>query len=67
VELAGFARAEETLVWWSEPLPANRPAGGVPGLQVDRRKFDLLLLEHVRERGVEILQARARLAAGAAP
>ncbi|HEV7403436.1 MAG TPA: FAD-dependent monooxygenase [Chthoniobacteraceae bacterium] len=62
VERAGFPRAHETLVWWSEPLPAGRPAGAEPGFYVDRGKFDLLLLENAREKGVEILQpARASL------
>lgn len=60
VESAGFLRAEETLVWWSEPSPARRRAGAVAGFHVDRGNFDLLLLENARERGVEILQpARA--------
>lgn len=56
VECAGFLRPKTALVRWAEPSVQERIHPGPPGLQVDRGRFDALLLDAAEEAGVRVLQ-----------
>jgi flavin-dependent dehydrogenase len=56
VEAADFLRPERIVVWWSEARPTVRAQPGPPGLHVDRRAFDRLLLDNAQAGGVRVLQ-----------
>lgn len=56
VECAGFLRPRAALVRWAEPSVQQRIQPGPPGLQVDRGRFDALLLDAAGEAGVRVLQ-----------
>ena len=55
MEEAGFLRPHQAIIHWGGELRI-KTYEGEPGLQVDRGRFDQLLLESAREAGVEILQ-----------
>jgi flavin-dependent dehydrogenase len=55
VEGAGFLRPTGAIVRWSQQ-DAVRSQRGEPGFQVDRAKFDHLLLRHAMARGVDVIQ-----------
>ena len=57
VDCAGFLRPRAALVRWAEPSVRERIHPGPPGLQVDRGRFDELLLDAAGEAGVCILQS----------
>lgn len=62
VESASFLRPEHAAVRWGGVLRHLYYAPGPPGFQVDRGRFDQLLLDAAKEAGVRVLQpARARL------
>jgi flavin-dependent dehydrogenase len=56
VERAGFLRPKSALVKWAAPTVERRVHPGPPGLQVDRGRFDLLLLDAAQEAGVRVIQ-----------
>jgi flavin-dependent dehydrogenase len=56
VEAAGFLRPKRALVRWGGALRRLDFTPGEPGLQVDRGRFDCLLLDAAREAGVKVLQ-----------
>lgn len=56
IENGGFLRSREAVVHWSEGTAAPAEPQGEAGFQVDRGRFDSLLLEAAREAGVNILQ-----------
>jgi flavin-dependent dehydrogenase len=56
VEGAGFLRPRAALVRWAEPSAEQRVHPGPPGLQVDRGRFDALLLDGARAAGARVLQ-----------
>jgi flavin-dependent dehydrogenase len=55
VEEAGFLRQSEAMVHWADDHVHDRPAYGEPGFQVDRGRFDKLLLDAAVECGVTLL------------
>ena len=55
VEEAGFLRPVAAMVNWAGDHDQNRPAYGEPGFQVDRGRFDKLLLDAAVECGVTLL------------
>jgi flavin-dependent dehydrogenase len=60
IENAGFLRADSAIVQWSTPEAECRRFGEAPGFQVDRGRFDQLLLQAARDAGARIWQpARA--------
>lgn len=60
VECAGFLRPGGALVEWDGPRRAAGDAASPPGFQVDRARFDALLLDAARAAGARVLQpARA--------
>ena len=60
IEAAGFLRTQATIVHWAGEAQRTPQAAGQPGLQVDRGRLDLLLLQHAYRHGVRVLQpARA--------
>jgi flavin-dependent dehydrogenase len=66
VEAAGFLRPDRALIRWGARGGAVRSDANQPGFQVDRDRFDALLLDAARESGVSVLQPTAvvRVAAG---
>lgn len=56
IENGGFLRSRDAVVRWSEATAARSEPQGEAGFQVDRGRFDSLLLEAAREVGVRILQ-----------
>ena len=55
VEEAGFLRPATATVHWAADHDHDRPAYGEPGFQVDRSRFDKLLLDATVECGVTLL------------
>ncbi len=55
VESAGFLRPEGAIVRWVGP-PERRLSGGELGFQVDRGRFDQILLRTAEEAGAQVLQ-----------
>jgi len=55
MEKAGFRRPHQAIIHWGGESRL-KTYEGEPGLQVDRGRFDQLLLESARDAGVEILQ-----------
>lgn len=55
VESAGFLQPTGTLLRWSGPIE-RREGFGEPGLQVDRCRFDAILLEAARSAGTRVIQ-----------
>lgn len=59
IENAGFLRPQAAIVRWSN-APERRLNGGDPGFQVDRGRFDQILLRAAEKAGAHVLQpARA--------
>jgi flavin-dependent dehydrogenase len=56
VEAAGFLRPERALVRWAAALDQAREQPGPPGFQVDRGRFDQILLEAAVAVGVRVIQ-----------
>lgn len=56
VERAGFLRPNHALIQWSEGRPRERSFGPLQGFQVDRGRFDQLLLQAAADAGVRVLQ-----------
>lgn len=56
VERAGFLRPRGALVQWEGALHEHEGDGGEPGFQVDRGRFDALLLDAAQAAGVQVLQ-----------
>jgi hypothetical protein len=56
VEGAGFLRPQRAIVQWAEQTPFAKPAGDEPGFQVDRGRFDSILLAAAARAGVRIIQ-----------
>jgi len=56
VEDAGFLRPAGAMVSWAGNSDVDRPAYGDPGFQVDRGRFDKLLLDAATECGATLLQ-----------
>jgi flavin-dependent dehydrogenase len=56
VAAAGFTLCRWALVRWGSDAPQRRDLGERPGLLVDRGRFDQLLLDLARARGVRVLQ-----------
>ena len=54
IEEQAFLRPERTLIFWP-PHRGYKPLGPVPGFQVDRAKFDAVMLDSVRETGALVL------------
>src|SRR5215472_17353309 len=59
IEQQGFLRPESALVHWP-PFHGFKSFGSVPGFQVDRSRFDDVLLQAAKDAGVQIMQG-ARL------
>jgi flavin-dependent dehydrogenase len=60
VEAAGFLRPASAIVQWSGPAARHSRFDGAPGFQVDRGRFDHLLLAAARDAGASVRQpARA--------
>lgn len=55
IESEDFLRTDRALVAWSLPRLQEKQYTNVKGFQVDRSRFDHLLLESAREAGVRIL------------
>lgn len=55
VESAGFYRVGVVRVHWADDLQWRRDSGQ-QGMLVDRGRFDSLLLNHAKDRGVQVLQ-----------
>ena len=68
IEAASFLRPSQAIVRWGGVTREFDFAPGAPGFQVDRGRFDQLLLEAAQEAGVRVLQParalRPRLGAG---
>ena len=56
VEDARFLRPERAIVRWSHRADLVESPQGVPGFQVERGHFDLLLLTAAKEAGVRVIQ-----------
>jgi hypothetical protein len=56
IERAGFVRAEAPIVKWPELRDGPRSLSR-PGWHVDRGRFDQILLDHARRRGVHVFEA----------
>ena len=56
VDDAAFLRPAAALVRWAEPEVQRRVHPGPPGYQVERGRFDQLLLDAAREAGVRVIQ-----------
>ncbi|MEW6705444.1 MAG: FAD-dependent oxidoreductase [Pseudomonadota bacterium] len=59
VEQAGFLRPRGALVQWDQALQPAQHDAEEPGFQVDRGRFDALLLQAAEAAGVQVLQAAA--------
>lgn len=60
VEAAAFLRSNCAIVRWTDEVNQVRSSPGTPGFQVDRGRFDQLLVDAAREVGVRVMQpARA--------
>lgn len=55
VEEAGFLRPEGTIIQWSSAGETRQTSPGERGFQVDRGRFDALLLAAARQSGVQLL------------
>ena len=55
IENQGFLRPERVLLHWP-PIRGYRSLGHVPGFQVDRAKFDAVMLDGAREAGAHVLE-----------
>jgi flavin-dependent dehydrogenase len=64
VEEAGFLRPDTAMVHWAGNHDYDRPMYGERGFQVDRDRFDKLLLDAAAECGVELLQPAQVLGIG---
>ena len=61
VEAAGFVRQGGSLIRWAGEVRQRPPSETEPGFQVDRGRFDALLLERAARGGVRVVhRARAR-------
>jgi flavin-dependent dehydrogenase len=56
IEAAGFFRPGQSLIRWSGPEAICKPQPGEPGFQVDRGRFDQILLAAAQAMGVQVLQ-----------
>ena len=56
VEAAGFLRSNGAIVRWATEVDEIRSLPGNPGFQVDRGRFDQLLMNAAREAGVRVMQ-----------
>lgn len=56
VEAAGFLRPTHSLTRWSSADIQRQPHAGAAGFQVDRGRFDQLLLAAAQAAGVQVLQ-----------
>lgn len=56
METAGFLRPAATLLAWSSAGVSRKTTSGAPGFQVDRGRFDALLLDAARQSGVQVMQ-----------
>jgi flavin-dependent dehydrogenase len=54
IEEQSFLRPERVLIFWP-PHHGYKPLGPVPGFQVDRAKFDSVMLDSAREAGALVL------------
>ena len=54
IEQQAVLRPERILIFWP-PSRGYKPLGKVPGFQVDRAKFDAVMLDSVREAGALVL------------
>jgi flavin-dependent dehydrogenase len=54
IEAARFLRPTRAVVRWSRPIAAHEASGDAPGFQVDRARFDALLLDAAREAGARV-------------
>jgi flavin-dependent dehydrogenase len=59
VEEAGFLRPSRAFVDWGNEIRHDMPSPGPAGFQVDRGRFDKLLLDGAAEAGVRVLQPAA--------
>jgi flavin-dependent dehydrogenase len=59
VRAAGFRPCEGSRVQWESDVAVRRDFGANAGLLVDRARFDALLLETARARGVRVMQPAA--------
>jgi len=55
IEHQGFLRPERVLLYWP-PLRGYKSLGPLPGFQVDRARFDAIMLEAAGEAGALVLQ-----------
>jgi flavin-dependent dehydrogenase len=55
VERAGFLRPRQAIVQWADDVPVEK-SSGEPGFQVDRGRFDAILLEAAARAGARIIQ-----------
>ena len=62
IEGAGFLRPTSAIVSWAGPAE-RRPIPGAPGFQVDRSRFDHIVLASAAEAGARLLQPARVLAA----
>ncbi|ETX04105.1 MAG: hypothetical protein ETSY2_30730 [Candidatus Entotheonella gemina] len=56
IEAAGFLRSQQAIVHWAHTAPWEKHQPGEPGFQVDRGRFDQLLLDHAADASVTVLQ-----------
>jgi len=56
IESAGFLRPAGTIVRWSSENEIRRPFGAAPAFQVDRGRFDMLVLDMAVRSGVTVRQ-----------
>ncbi|MGE3535925.1 MAG: NAD(P)/FAD-dependent oxidoreductase [Candidatus Tectimicrobiota bacterium] len=56
IEDAGFLRPDGTLLHWSSAGPTRIPSPGERGFQVDRARFDAVLLNAACQSGVDLRQ-----------
>lgn len=59
VETAGFLRPRRAVILWGEARRPETERAAAPGFQVDRGRFDQILLRAARDAGVRVVQ-RAR-------
>jgi flavin-dependent dehydrogenase len=56
IEAAGFSRPRQSLIRWSSPAVIETALAGELGFQVDRGRFDQILLAATQADGVQVLQ-----------
>jgi flavin-dependent dehydrogenase len=57
IERAGFVRAESPIVKWPDLRHGPPIKVSPPGLHIDRGRFDQILLDYARTRGVRVFEA----------